>query len=304
MSEKALFRLFGIFGYPLSHTLSPAMQEAAFAATGLKAFYVALELGPKAFRKALSHSQKLVLDGFNITVPYKSDVIRYLDRVTPEAKAVGAVNTVFRKGRQWIGANTDVDGFLRSLREEAHFNPKNKNALVFGAGGAARAVVYGLAKSGAKKIVVVNRHKDRARQLIRDFQRLFPRAILSPSLVILRPEGPKGLRSFASLRMTLKEADLVVNATSLGLMKSDPEVIPASLIPKAGEKKLFFDLIYHVPQTNFMKSAAWKGHRVLGGLGMLLFQGAEAFEYWTGKKAPVGVMRRALVQALQQQEKA
>lgn len=282
MKEPNPFRLFGIFGYPLSHTLSPAMQEAAFEAVGLKAFYLALELEPQQFHKALSN-KKCALEGFNITVPYKLDVMRHLDDVSPEAKAIGAVNTVFRKQGKWKGVNTDVNGFLRSLREDAKFEPKNKKALVFGAGGAARAVVYGLAKSGAKQIAVINRDSMRAIKMIREFRKIFPSVVFTKE-------------------MELKDADLVVNATSLGLKKNDVPVFNTSQIP-TGKQKLFFDLIYHVPQTPFMKDAAQKGHRVMGGLGMLLFQGAEAFEYWTGKKAPVKVMRHALIQALQQKEK-
>jgi shikimate dehydrogenase len=290
VSEKAPFRLFGIFGYPLSHTLSPAMQEAAFAAAGINAFYIALELDEKQFRQALSN-KKLNLDGFNITVPHKRTAMRFLDEIRPEAKAIGAVNTAFRKNGKWAGANTDAGGFLRSLREEGRFQPRSKKAVVLGAGGAARAVVYALAQSGARQITVANRHEARARELVRDFKKLFPRV---------------ALKSAAANRLeALKEADLVVNATSLGLKKNDPPVLSAASIPAAGRKpKLFFDLIYHVPQTDFMKTAARKGHRVLNGTGMLLFQGAEAFEIWTGKKAPAEVMRRALLEALQHKGKA
>jgi shikimate dehydrogenase len=288
--ESAGFRLFGIFGYPLAHTLSPAMQEAAFAAAGVKAFYGAFELERGQFHRALKNPKSLTLEGFNITVPYKREVMKHLDTVLPEAKVVGAVNTAFRRGAKWTGANTDVNGFLLSLKHEGHFSPRGKNILIFGAGGAARAVLYGLSKSGAKQIVVMNRHEARAKKLIREFQNQFPKTIFA---------------SGGEACCEIEEADLIVNATSLGLKKTDAAVVPATLIPRADKKqKLFFDLIYHTPQTAFLKAAKQKGHRALGGLGMLLFQGAEAFQLWTGKKAPVSVMRRALVEALEQKGKA
>lgn len=265
------------------------MQEAAFAAAGVKAFYGAFELELAQFHRALKSPKSLALEGFNITVPYKRAVMRHLDKVLPEAKAIGAVNTAFRRGGKWTGANTDVNGFLLSLKHEGRFNPRNKNVLIFGAGGAARAVLYGLAKAGAKQIVILNRHEAKAKKLIQEFQKQFPKTLFDTG---------------GEACCEIDSADLVVNATSLGLKKKDAVVVSPSLIPKAGKKKLFFDLIYHVPQTPFLKAAKQKGHRALGGLGMLLFQGAEAFQLWTGRKAPVSVMRRALVEALNAKGKA
>ena len=269
------------------------MQEAAFAAAGLKAYYVALELDARAFHKTLSDLDNLILEGFNITVPYKQVVMRYLDRVTPEARAIGAVNTGYKKGRKWVGANTDVYGFLRALKKEGHFEPRHKTILVFGAGGAARAVLYGLAQSGARKISVSNRHKARAVVLMRKFKKLFPKTAFE-----VLPEKQD------TLKEAIAGADLVVNATSVGLKKTDRLWFPASWVLKAkGKKKLFFDLIYHTRKTPFLNAAVRKGHRVLGGAGMLLFQGARAFEYWTGKKASVPVMRHALLEALLAKER-
>lgn len=282
MTAQTTFKLFGIFGCPLSHTLSPAMQEAAFEKAGLKAFYAVFELEPASFKKAFGKIRHFVLDGFNVTVPYKQTVIPFLDGLTPEAQAIGAVNTVFKKNGEWIGANTDVYGFLKSLQADASFRPSGKTVLVFGAGGAARALLYGLADSGARQILISNRHRDRAEKLAKDFKKRFPKTSFR---VILEKE----------IKQALEAANLVVNATSLGLNVSDSEVVKASWIPKAGsKKKLFCDLIYHRPKTSFLKAAAQKGHSVLGGAGMLLYQGSRAFEYWTGKKAPVSIMQRTL----------
>jgi shikimate dehydrogenase len=282
------FKLFGIFGHPLSHTLSPAMQEAGFEKAGLKAFYCVCELAPADFKKAFRGIKNFHLDGFNVTVPYKQTVMPYLKKLMPEAKAVGAVNTVFRRGKIWTGTNTDVYGFLTALEKEGGFLSQGKTALVLGAGGAARAVIYGLASRKADRILIANRHEARAKKLARDFRNIFPRT----NFETLSLKGKK-------IKEALREADLVVNSTSVGLRSSDAPLLSSDWIPKrSGKQKLFFDLIYHVPVTSFMKAARKKGHRALGGLGMLLHQGAKAFEYWTGRKAPVETMRRALSEAL------
>lgn len=265
------------------------MQEAGFGAAGIKAFYLVLDLAPADLKKTLRDLRKCVLDGFNVTVPYKETVIPYLERLTPEARAVGAVNTVFKAGGKWTGTNTDVYGFLKSLTLEGKFDPENKRALVIGAGGAARAVVYALASSGAQAVWVANRNAARAKKLVKDFRKLFPKI----------PVMAASLERAESLML---QAQLVVNATSVGLKAGEP-VLPESSIPEASSgKKLFYDLIYHRGETEFLRVARKKGHRTLGGIGMLLFQGAKAFEHWAGKKAPVPVMKKALLAGLEQKK--
>lgn len=279
------FGLYGIFGFPLGHTLSPAMQEAAFQAVGLKAFYLPFEVRAKEFRALMRRRSCLLLDGFNVTVPYKREVMKYLDGSTPEARAIQAVNTVYQKGGRWLGANTDVNGFLISLKKEGRFDPKTKNVLVLGAGGAARAVAYGLAKSGACEVRIANRlrYQFRREKIRKDFRPLFPKTKFIG--LNLNRNG---------LRKGLEGVDLVINATSVGVLYEDV-LIPASLIPSAASRKeiLFFDLVYHKP-TRFLETARKRGHRVLDGRNMLVYQGAEAFRLWTGKRAPVAVMRKAI----------
>ena len=141
MKQDPAFKLYGIFGYPLSHTLSPAMHEAAFRKLGIDANYIVLELIPEAFKKLMRKASRLSLSGFNVTVPYKETVMPFLDEVHPEARAIGAVNTVYRKGKRWIGTNTDMEGFLMALMKDGGFRPRGKRAVILGAGGAARAVV-------------------------------------------------------------------------------------------------------------------------------------------------------------------
>ena len=290
MTKKDMgLKVFGILGYPLSHTLSPAMQEAAFQSAGIKAYYIVLELSPHYFKTAMRDLRRLPLQGFNITVPHKERILPYLDRLTPEAKAIGAVNTAFKKGSVWVGTNTDVYGFIRSLKQEGKFRPKSKTAIVLGAGGAARAAVYGLAKEGAKTVFVMARRPPKAAKIISDYRRLFPKTQLRA--VTFKQKSLKDL---------LEGSDLVVNATSVGLRTKDKALIEKSWIPKGSLKRrvLFFDLIYHPKETDFLKKAKARGHRTLSGLGMLVFQGVKAFEYWTGKKASVSTMRKTLLQSL------
>ncbi|MFH0985452.1 MAG: shikimate dehydrogenase [Candidatus Omnitrophota bacterium] len=289
MKKDGAFKLYGIFGYPLSHTLSPAMHEAAFRELGIDANYIVLELVPEAFKKLMRRASRFSLSGFNVTVPYKETVMKYLDKVRPEAQAIGAVNTVFKQGKRWIGANTDMEGFLKTLVTDGGFRPSGKKAVVLGAGGAARAVVYGLSLEGAREILIADCFSEKARKIAGDMKKFF-----------------KGTEYHAveagtsEVKAALQKADVIINATPLGLKAQDPEVIPEAWIPKSGDKKIFFmDLIYNPAVTPFLKIAKKKGHRTLNGLGMLLYQGVRALELWTGRKAPVSVMRRALLQSLE-----
>lgn len=276
--------LYGIFGYPLKHTVSPAIQNCALDEYGLKAIYFAFERPPARFRFLMRHLKSLLLDGFNVTVPYKEEVIRYLDRLSPEATALGAVNTVKKQGSKWIGYNTDLYGFLKGLRETG-FNPKNKSAVIFGAGGAARAVVFGLAKSGARKITIVNRTVSRAKQVVNQFRKKFPKIHWAVHSLDQR-----------SLKEVLSNADILVNATKIGLKPSDALLVPESAFPK--KRILVYDLIYKPEQTKLLKLASQLGHKTVNGETMLLHQGVRAFEIWTGKRAPIKKMRKALNDAL------
>ncbi|MDP3921568.1 MAG: shikimate dehydrogenase [Candidatus Omnitrophota bacterium] len=285
MSPQGEFQLYGIFGHPLEHTLSPAMQEAAMAGLGIKAFYLIFDLDGANFRRAMQSVEKSGLRGFNVTVPYKVDVMRYVDEITREARAVGAVNTVYRRGGKWHGANTDVEGFMTALRREAKFNPRGKKVLVLGAGGAARAVLYGLATNGASEITLLNRTLRRGVDCVGRLKSHFP----TTRYRVGRLERRR-------LAEELSDVALVVNATSLGLKPRDRALITESLIPRATRTKrmTFCDLIYSPLETPFLKAAKRRGHRTLNGVGMLAYQGARALQYWTGRRPPVELMRRTV----------
>ena len=280
-AEDRPFQLYGIFGNPLGHTLSPALQEAAFRAIGLKAFYLPFELSPAEFGKVTRRMKNLLLDGVNITVPYKEKILSRLDRVERSARAIGAVNTLVRQGDRWTGFNTDWTGFVTSLEKEGRFRCRGKRALLLGAGGSARAVAYGLAKRSVKSITIANRTRSKAERIVKNFKKLFPKVEFQ-ALSLRGGNDANGI-------------DLVVNATSVGLGRGDRALVSPGNFPK---KTLFVDLIYNPPRTRMLRLAARSGRRTLNGAGMLLYQGAEAFRLWTGKKAPLAAMKKALREGL------
>lgn len=286
--KAADFRLFGILGFPLSHTLSPVMQEAALQSLGIKGFYLVLEQSEKNVKHLLKNLKQSSVEGFNVTVPYKEVVCKGLKNLTPEAKAIGAVNTIFQKRGKWVGGNTDAYGFLYSLKSEGKFLPRGKRALILGSGGSSKAVIYALARSGVKSITIANRTQSKVQALIRRFKKLFPKVVW----------GQIGLDK-EDLKTAVRDADLVVNTTSVGLKPKDKALLSVTLIPKAGpRKKLFYDLIYNPAETKFLKTAKLRGHQTLNGAGMLAAQGAKSLECWTGKKAPLKLMYQTLLKAL------
>src|SRR3989338_3498031 len=273
-------QIFGIFGFPLGHTISPAIHNAAFDVYGLKAFYSVFERPPVRFRFLMRNLKSILLNGFNVTVPYKEAVIPYLDRIDPMARKIGAVNTVKKEGGAWVGYNTDYEGFLAGLKQ-MRFSPKGKTAVILGAGGAARAVSFWLSHQGIRRLVIFDVIEKKAQDIVRAYRRFYPAVEW-----VIRPMKDEYLEP------VLKEADLLVNATPVGLHAGDPLIIKKSFFPK--RKILVYDLIYRPRLPRFLKLAKSLGHSVVNGETMLLMQGARAFEIWTEKKAPVQVMRKAM----------
>lgn len=274
-------KIYAIFGHPVEHSLSPAMHNAAFAALGLDSIYIPWKVGVEDFPTALQAARKMEnFGGGNVTVPYKELAARLCDGLSPEAEALGAVNTLVAQDGRLFGHNTDGAGFLRSLQEEGGFDPRGKQALLIGAGGAAKAVAFALAWAGVAELTIANRTLERAEALA---------ALLrgrSLRCQILALDLHNKL-----LTPVIASADLVVNATSIGLRPEDPSPIDCGpLSPRA----LAVDLIYNLRETAFLKEAGRRGLRVQNGLGMLLYQGAAAFELWTKEAAPLEAMRAAL----------
>ena len=268
-------RLAAVIGSPVRHSLSPAMHNAAFAELGLDWVYVACEVAPGSVGAAFAGARALGLGGLSVTIPHKAAALAEVDELTPTARAVGAVNTVVPRGDgRLLGENTDGPGFLASLADEG-FLPAGRHCAVIGAGGAARAVVHALGGAGVAAVVVVNRSTDRAEET----------AALAGSA------GRVGVAA------DVKQADLVVNATPLGLAGGEVTQLPVSA-DLLGDGQLVVDLVPNPAVTPLMRAARERGARVAGGVGMLVHQGALAFELWTGRPAPLGVMRAAAVQAL------
>lgn len=272
-------RLVGVLGWPVSHSRSPAMHNAAFAALGLDWAYLPLPVRPERIAEAVIGLRALGFAGANVTVPHKQAVRPLMDELTPSARAVGAVNTILigADGRL-TGDTTDGYGFLQDLADHGVVGPRA--TLVLGSGGAARSVVYALAEAGCS-VTVCARDVRKAAALCEDLAVVLPGAAPRLSAAAL----PADLRRLAAT------ATLVVNATSLGLHDDEPapwdEAIPFR------PDQVAYDLIYNRP-TEFLKLAVNGGARAIAGLGMLVHQGARAFEMWTGVAAPVGVMRRAV----------
>jgi shikimate dehydrogenase len=274
-------KIFGIFGHPVEHTFSPGMHNAAFKKLDMDACYVPFGVAPENLGSAVQSINALGLCGLNITVPHKEKVIPYLDELSEEARLIHAVNTIEVTDGKLIGHNTDGRGFLRSLRELAKYDPRGKTFLFIGSGGAARAVAFSLALAGAKKITFRDIDMMKAAALAHDIQ----------SKLNVEAEAISG----DTLSSSASEADCLINATPLGLKKTDPLPIQNNLILK---KHLIVDLVYNPPDTPLLKSAKARGAKVLPGLGMLLYQGVIAFEIWTGKKAPSLAMKNALTSQL------
>lgn len=271
-----------ILGHSLGHSLSPAMHNAVFESLGLSWTYMPLEVKPDQVKTVVSILRAINVQGANVTVPYKEAVLRWLDRVEPEAGWLGSVNTVYRSGKKLCGTSTDGEGFLRSLGH-LRWKLRGSMGILLGAGGAGKAVAGALARSGVKGFFVADLASQRAEALAKlvckRYRRLQTAAI-----------------SIHEAEKLLPRCEWVVQATSTGLKNQDPSPLPL----KAARPGVWVvDLIYH-HRTAFLREAQARHLPNLNGLGMLLHQGALSFEYWTGRKAPLKIMKRALLQCLAQ----
>ncbi|HSO29278.1 MAG TPA: shikimate dehydrogenase [Candidatus Sulfomarinibacteraceae bacterium] len=269
-----------LIGHPVAHSLSGAMQQAAFDALGIDASYELWDRAPIALPDAIADLRADAYLGANITIPHKERVVPLVDRLTEEAHATGAVNTITKEGRRLVGHNTDVPGFSAALDQLVGRAKMPRQAVVLGAGGGARAVVYGLIRVGFQRVIVFNRHLHRAEGLVKHFGR-------SAAHMELRamPWHPSIIES------ELAKTKLLVNATSIGLT-SDESPVPAGALPP---ELLVLDLIYS--RTRLLREAEASGARARDGETMLLHQGAAAFTLWTGQPAPLELMAEALANA-------
>lgn len=276
-------RVFGIIGWPVTHSLSPVMHNAAFEYLGLDFCYVPFAVREGCLESAIRSMQSLNIAGINVTIPHKESVLPYLSEITEDAQIIGAVNTIKVADDKLIGYNTDGIGFISSLKE-AGFSVKGRSLLVLGGGGAAKAVVFQSAAEGAIEIIIANRTFNKARLLKEQVKEHFP------SL-----KADAAGTGYKELKGIVDKVDIVINTTSLGLQKEDPLPFPKELL----YNRLFIcDLIYNPPETGLIAYAKKSGCQYINGLGMLLHQGAAAFKLWTGAEPPLEIMRKALEEVI------
>ena len=271
-------RRLGLIGHPVSHSLSPLIHAAAFAATGIDATYDLWDTPPAALSARIASLRNPGVLGANVTVPHKAAVLTELDSTSPLAERAGAVNTIVNRQGQLFGDNTDVDGFATALQEICP-HPAARPALVLGAGGAARAVILALEAVGVERITVANRDPERARKLAAD---------LDPTPLLLIPND------YRSLEKALLRTALLVNATSVG-WHGDEAPFSLELLETPAPRCVVVDLTYR--DTALLKAARRRDLKTQDGLSMLIHQAAAAFERWTGQPAPLDVMRRAAAEA-------
>jgi shikimate dehydrogenase len=281
-------KLCGVIGDPVSHTLSPAMHNAAMASLELDYAYLAFRVKSAELCAAILGMKALGIRGLNVTIPHKAAVVQFLDELDPMAQDIGAVNTVVNDNGRLKGYNTDASGFLQSLLA-AGFDPQGKKVVLLGAGGAARAIGFALAQSGAQ-LTILNRKED-----------LDWAVSLAQSLSLVEGKEVKAFElSRANLRAALARTGLLVNATSVGMNPVAGETpVPADLLK---QDLTVFDVVYSPLETRLLRDARKQGCNAISGLEMLVRQGALAFELWTATEAPLDVMRRAALSAIKQSE--
>ena len=272
-------QIYGLIGDPVEHSFSPPMMNAVFSYMNLDACYLAFQVDEKKVSEAIAGIRALNFAGVNVTVPHKSAVIPYLDEVSPLAKKIGAVNTISNVKGRLKGTNTDFSGFIRSLKT-LNFSPKKKTIALLGSGGSARALVAGLADAGALRVMLHNRTAERAEKLVTEFSRYFPLTQLEAVSLQTIHETP---------------LDLLVNTTTVGMFSSD---LPLNL-KQCRKINLLADIIYRPSQTPLLKQAEELGINAVNGIDMLLYQGCDAFTFWTGKQAPEEVMRSQLLSLIE-----
>ncbi len=267
-------KMIGILGWPVEHSLSPIMHNAAFAAADLDYAYVPLPVKPCDLPQAIDGLKAMGFIGVNVTIPHKVAIMSYLDEIDRSAKVVGAVNTIVIQNGRCIGHNTDAEGFIRSL-ESRNVTIANKKAVLLGAGGAARAVVAGLLDHGITRITVATRDISKAEHFIRTFP---------------QDDGLTGCTWYDGIfSRVLTECDILINCTPVGMSPHTEGELPidwSAVNPSA----VVCDLIYNPPHTRFLANAAERGHIIINGQGMLIEQGALAFKLWTSQWPSYEVM--------------
>ena len=277
-------KLYGLFGDPVGHSLSPFFQNEAFKLLGINAVYFPFHVKAEDLAGAVTAIRHLQMGGVNLTIPHKEAVIPFLDKVEGDAALSGSVNTIVNRNGELAGYSTDGEGFLLSLQREADFDPRGKTGVILGAGGAARAVAFRLVQEGLAALYLVNRRAERAAVLREDLRKHldFPAETVT---------------SRAELEKAAAVADLVVNATPVG-MYPESQRMPEFPLEHCRPGCLVCDLVYRPLETMWLKKARELGFSVLGGLGMLIYQGMLSCQLWTGRMPDAEPLRAAVMRIL------
>lgn len=273
---------FGLLGHPVKHSLSPVMHEASFRSLGLKAEYVCFDVPPEELSARLAACRREGFNGLNVTIPHKEAVLPLMNKLDATARLFGAVNTVRLDAHGMTGYNTDTLGFLTDLKESRGVTPEGRRVMVVGCGGAGRALAIACAREGAAELGVADVIASKASVLAEDIAERLPDAVTQVEVLSGNPEV---------WALYGRECDLIIHCTSAGLHAGDVSPIPAGAFH---EGQLLYDLVYTVRETPTMRVAKAAGADALNGMGMLLHQGAAAFNIWTGLEADTQAMRAAL----------
>lgn len=277
-------RAFALLGHPVSHALSPAMHNEAFRALNMDAVYLAFDIPPGGVASAIRAMAACKFGGGNVTVPHKEEAFRSVDRLADSARMMGSVNTLQFTSDGIVGHNTDAAGFLRAVHEAWGESPEGRRIFVCGAGGAGRAVALVCASRGAAAVALSDTDSGRPKRVQEEIAHIAPD---TRTRIFAAGSAEAAREAHAS--------DWVVHATPLGMRAEDPSALPPSAF-RAGQ--VAFDIVYVRPETAFMRTARQAGARAENGLGMLLWQGALAFQIWTGAEPPVDRMRAVLKKAV------
>ncbi len=270
-------KIYLLIGDPVEKSLSPAMHNAVFKALGLNSVYIALRAPKQMLARMMTGVKAMAIAGLNVTVPHKITIIDMLDKIEESAKLIGAVNTVKNVGGKLVGFNTDGEGALQGLEQKTG-KLTGKKVVLLGAGGAARAIAFSLAKVGAE-ISIANRTVSRARVLASTIEKSFGVSVKSLGL------------SRSELTKVIKQADVLINATTVGMHPNVGQTLVTADMMHRG--LVVNDIVYKPLETRLLREAKRAGARTVDGLGMLVHQGALSFEIWTGKRAPIKVMEAA-----------
>ena len=286
MTISGKTKICALIGDPVEHTMSPVMHNTAYEKLGLDYIYIPFRVKPEQLARAIEGLRALNVRGFNVTIPHKVAIIPLLDGLDPLAEKIGAVNTVVNTDGELRGYNTDAEGFLRALLEHG-IKPEGKKAVILGAGGASRAISYIMADKGAR-LMILNRQEEL--DWAQDIAAMIKKDMGKEVKVL----------ELSRLAEALEGADILINATSVGMSpNAESSPVPAKLLKKL---PVVFDIVYNPIETRLLKEAGEAGARTIGGVDMLAWQGALAFEKWTGQEAPIELMRGEAVKMLEKHE--